>query len=141
MEDLDHQEMFYKSDIKRMFQTNPMRNMCDFNAQMCIPNIETARYFVDMFRKHNERPLIIKRLHIKIELMESEIVPETIEQVVQEMKRFNQFCKELKSKRPKTKVEYKFVRIGRVKNYIDWNGNFHPAGDWDLDTDTDTDTE
>ena len=138
MEDLDHQEMFYKSDIKRMFQSNPMRYMCDFNANMCVSNIETARYFVDMFRKHNERPLSINRLLIKIELMESELVPETIERVVQEMKRFGQFCKELKSKRPKSKVEYKFVRIGRVKNYIDWNGNFHPAGDWDLDTDTDS---
>lgn len=130
MEDLDHQEMFYKSDIKRMFQSNPMRYLCDLSIHMCLPNIETARYFVEMFRDHNEMPLSINRLHIKIELMDSDLVPATLERVVQEMKRFAQFCKDLKKATPETRVEYCFVRIGRVKNYIDWNGNYHPAGDW-----------
>ena len=130
MEDLDHQEMFYKSDIQRMFQSNSMRNLCDFETHLCVPNIETARYFVEMLRDHNERPFSINKLHIKIELMDSDLVPETLERVAQAMKKFAQFCKDLKKKTPKTRVEYYFVRIGRVRNYIDWNNNYHPAGDW-----------
>ena len=130
MEDLDHQEMFYKSDIQRMFQSNSMRNLYNFQTHLCVPNIETARYFVEMFREHNKRPLSINKLHIKIELMESDLVHETLKRVAQEMKRFAQFCKDLKKKTPKTRVEYYFVRIGRVKNYINWHGNYRPAGDW-----------
>lgn len=132
MQDLDHQEMFFMSDIRRMFDSNPMGNMSDFGSQMCLQDIKTARYFVDMFRKNNKKPLSIDKLYIKIELMQTDLVPETLERVAQEMKMFEKYCKELKKKTPTTRVQYYFVRIGRVRNYIDWHGNVHPAGDWDF---------
>ena len=74
----------------------------------------------------------IDKLYIKIELMQTDLVPETLERVAQEMKMFEKYCKELKKKTPTTRVQYYFVRIGRVRNYIDWHGNVHPAGDWDF---------
>ena len=130
-ESFDHQEMFYKSDIVRMFESNPMKYLQHFSAGICLPNIATARYFVDMFRKQKIHPNEISMLHIKIELMESELVLETLEKVGREMKSFEQYCKELKKEQPATYVGYSFTRIGGVRNYIDWIGNIRPAGNWE----------
>ena len=130
-ESFEHQEMFYKSDIARMFESNPMKNLHNFYADICFPNIGAARFFVEMFRKQKIHSHKVRVLHIKIELVQSDLVPETLERVSMEMKNFAQYCKNLEKEQPATSVGYSFVRIGGVKNYIDWNGNIHPAGDWE----------
>ena len=115
---LDRAQMFFKSDIRRMFQSNSMRQLEHFSTNMFLSDIETARYFIDIFRQYSNNLLSIDRLHIRVELMQSELVPETIERVAKEMRRFYQYCKELIKETPPTKVDYSFLRIGGVKNYI-----------------------
>ena len=64
-----------------------------------------------MFRKQKSHPNEISMLRIKIELMQSELVPETLERVGREMKSFEQYCKELKKEQPATHVGYSFTGI------------------------------
>jgi len=123
LENLDHQEIFFKDDILRMFRSNPMKAIRSFSAQICLHDILTAKYLVEMFRKHNGNSVNIGTLYIKVELMRAELTSEKIEQKSQEIKTFTEYCKQLEEAQIPTKVTFNFVRMGGIENYIDWHGN------------------